>query len=174
MVRCVDCGFLALRKKFERQELVSAPPCFREKGEMPPLAAVPGIGYRDDFLLEPECHLGVINLKTEATGHARQRYFEVAKRERDCKEFVPLVPGCSLKDHQEMLLLQELRSRQEKWREEDLQWRKEVEEGIERRHRQAEDGLRKARIIDHVLQSLFAFLAAIVALVAAKLIPWFG
>ncbi|MBC8113319.1 MAG: hypothetical protein H7062_03000 [Candidatus Saccharimonas sp.] len=46
---------------------------------------------------------------------------------------------------------------------EDLDWRKSVEDSIDRRHNTL-----------LIQQTLLAFLAAIVTLIGAKLIPWFN
>ena len=73
-----------------------------------------------------------------------------------------------------MTLLQKVEEKYRTQREEDLRWRNEVEQGIEKRHNEIIHNDQSRHRATLIIQFLLALLAAAVALIAAKMLPWFS
>ncbi len=151
MVKCVDCGYLAVRN-VDSRELEEAEEGFREKGTGPmaqiyegnaqahlrhwkqPLCFARVHGFSDDFRK-------AINEKIPEDGRVK----EIIQRERQCNQSTDWQQGFTPKEHRETLdrkWMIDFQSKREdddrSWREEqrkdDLTWRETQESRADRRH----------------------------------------
>ena len=105
MVKCEDCGFLAVRSKkdFKLDEASSE---YRKSG-------VIAIGYDEQgrnqhelHFQEPLCFAGAYDLKNEFAEEQMgtvTRAWSVISRERDCQQHTEWIQGFTPKEHREML-----------------------------------------------------------------------
>ncbi len=127
MVKCAECGFLAIRNT-ESRELEEAEEIFREKGVVPTTGYLEGQPTSRHEPL-PLCFAQVCDLKAEfkkADKMGSPGYValdSVIHMERDCSDFTPWQQGFTPKEHREMLDRQEWRDWQERQRKADRRWR---------------------------------------------------
>jgi len=157
MVKCSECGFLALRDKANGL-LVEVNDDYRVSGRIPEYIT----GYKEyhnypicfvmAYDLMPEVEQAVLKQTIDQSDDWGKYVLEVITRERDCPTkhdklgFTEYQQGFTPREHREMLdrkwLLdfQAKREQEDKqWREEqrrsDLQWREEQDKKAEKRHR---------------------------------------
>ena len=122
MVKCVECGFIAIRRT--DKQLVEADDEFRESG-------VPPFNSDEGF---PLCFARATNLRAEIEaipGPGRANKVRLAiGRERDCDDSTPWQMGFSPKEHREALNRERLA--------EEQQLRSEAEREAEQGRREAE------------------------------------
>ena len=107
-VKCVDCGFLALRRRTSL-ELVNPGDAYRQRGELPT------DNGRLTFDESPVCTAGAFDFGP-FHGRGRDAYMQ-ARSERQCSSFTKCIPALSPLEHYEML------------RESDrLQWQRQQDE----------------------------------------------
>lgn len=117
---------------------------------------------------------------------------ELIRSERICLRFVPWREGTLPREHEEMQLLQEVQRLNREARDSDhrdaerrhqetLDWQKSVEASIDRRFTvemgkadAAEKATDRRHHIVLIQQFLLALVAAVIALIGSKLIPWFN
>lgn len=176
MVKCADCGFLAVRLTAHKHEIVEAEPGLRERGIIVP----------KDYHVVPLCFVREYNLAKEIGDPSQgpKKILEIMQRDRECKAFTEWHQGFSPKEHAEMLLHEELRKSEREWREEqtkrDRDWRKEDvklarewrQEDVkrERESRQEEVKLAKASIRTMLLSAVIGFVAALAAVALTRLL----
>ena len=95
-------------------------------------------------------------------GEDAKSHLEVIDADRECDEHMEFHPALSPKEHIEMKLLRQVEARNREWRDEEMRLQDEFEKRMERRHNTT-----------LAVQFLLALLAAAVALIAAKLLPFF-
>lgn len=104
MVRCKDCGFLAIWYRINRK-FEEAPELFREKGALQTTSHV-------DALYQPACFVRMADLSDEiikssdgytATYREDIANLKVIARERNCDGYFQWIQGFHPKEHQEML-----------------------------------------------------------------------
>ena len=127
MVKCADCGYLAVRSKVD-YSLGEATSDFREKGMV-------AIGRDDRGMNQHPLHENIPLCFTrqpyfrDATKNIKNRDnpFEEVKamiqKDIDCKEFTTWQQGFTPKEHREMQSIKEQREWQEKQRKSDRCWR---------------------------------------------------
>ena len=102
MVKCADCGFLALRSG--RSELLEATASFRQSGTPEHLREL-------DLYMQPLCFARAFNLQAEIRELDQQRSetephrqsLAVIGLERPCKRYTEWQQGFTPKEHQEKL-----------------------------------------------------------------------
>jgi hypothetical protein len=152
-VRCVDCGYLALRDRSGLQ-MVEAPQAFRETGGAP--TDVNGKLIYESSI--PTCTARAADLTREVEpSKTASIILATIKRDRTCRSFVRWMPCFSPRDHKEAADEHDREQRQRqrdeddrRWRDEqakqehnwrveqaerDRQWRREDLEAMEKRHR---------------------------------------
>ncbi len=151
MVKCADCGFLAVRSKVD-YSLGEAAADFRENGAVAIGVDSKGMNQHPLHEIRPLCFARAFNLGEEiqtqvGTGkNDLQSVLHVIKHDRNCNVFTKWQSGFSPKEHQEILDrkqqsdFQLKRGREDKeWRDEqrqkDLKWREEQDKKAESRHR---------------------------------------
>lgn len=138
---CATCGFLANRNKntgiFE-----IATSDQRERGHFKTDTNDGGVARCSKNIGDlPQESLAAIKRLTNGV-HADNANSgaikEVIQRERlECGEWIQFNPLMSPKEHEDMNLVEKIQSRAQQWRDEDLRWRREVEQSLERRHIEA-------------------------------------
>ncbi len=133
MVKCVDCGFLALRNSRSR-DLDEAEELYRRTGDV----TVDGDYLRHERV--PICFARAWDLRDEFRNHVAEQYEEeqrerwlrtpqpehilaLIKEERQCSGFAACQQGFTSKEHRDMLDRQEQRDWQERQRRDDKKWR---------------------------------------------------
>lgn len=118
MVKCVDCGYLAVRNLHNRT-LAEAESLMRQRGESPPH---PGDSRWKFYETGPVCFVLACDLPREA-GNAddKGKFLDVIGRERECNRHTPWQQGFTPREHKEMLDEKEER----KWRAEEERRNKE-------------------------------------------------
>lgn len=133
MVKCVDCGFLALRNSRAR-ELDEAEDLYRRTGDV----TLDGDYLRHERL--PICFARTWNLRDEFHKHIAEEYdvvdrerwlrspqpehtLAIINKERRCSGFVEWQQGFTPKEHREILDRQEQRDWQERQRRDERKWR---------------------------------------------------
>ena len=96
VVRCRDCGFLAMRN-VETRKLEEAEETLRNTGQIPAQHRM----KRHESL--PVCFMAAVNLRAEATGEDPVHVLEIVNRERQCAAFTNWNVGYTPKEHREML-----------------------------------------------------------------------
>ena len=102
MVKCADCGFLALRlsPNYERPtSFEETPQEIRDAGK---------VTQNEWYVGKPFCFMRVAEFRTEidAIFSDQHRYLpfnEVIEKERNCDEFAEWQQGSSPKEHREMM-----------------------------------------------------------------------
>lgn len=142
MVKCSECGFLAVRNTKTRT-LVEAEFDYRQTGEQPkaPLEYVSRKFYSD----YPSCFVLAVQLKCEIGESCHSsKICQAIKLDRDCEKFTPWLQGFSPKEHKEMLHEKQLlewkanredadRVWQEKQTKKDQTWREGQSQKADRR-----------------------------------------
>jgi len=128
MVKCAECGFLAVRNP-TTGGLEEAGGGFREKGSIP-IAEPYGGRPHPQHEQRPLCFVRCHNLGNEiksAFGTGKNEVgcvMQVIHEERECGEsFTEWQLGSTPKEHREMMDRQEWRDWQERQRKEDRRWR---------------------------------------------------
>lgn len=118
MVRCADCGYLAMRIP-QTRKILEMEMAFRETGRFP-----------EKFGSLPVCFVGEIEFPTTP-------WIEMAKEERICEQFCQHISGISPEGHRDMQFGLELsklderrrkddQDREDRRRKEDLAWQEKV------------------------------------------------
>ena len=156
MVKCADCGFLAVRNVSTR-ELEEAESQFREHGDIPDSEVEPGLGRHQGI---PLCFAGV-NLRNEITvemanwNPGREDIVTVMQRERCCDYWTEWQLGFTPKEHRETFLEEQKRRYEEEARERERRFQEEM---INRQIETIKESARNARLF--VL--IGAFLGALI------------
>ena len=125
LVRCAECGLLAMRD-FKTRELCETENSVRDRGEMPP--GIPGSQHKrfDD---SPICVARKVDFQElmSNTGAAKvaEQIYSVCNSERECDRFLRWQPGMTPKEHLQMDMIERQREWQKSVDERDRQWRKE-------------------------------------------------
>lgn len=163
MVKCEDCGFLALRTA--RSELVEATEWFRQTGTPENLQQL-------DLHMRPLCFARAFNLAAEITALDNQRVeteshrqnLAVIQKERPCERFTAWQQGFTPKEHREMLDEQWKREFEATRLQEDHEWRGSQEDRMrEWQQRRDERRLRWEIIVFGVIVTLILAGSTIVA-----------
>lgn len=133
MVRCADCGFLALRRR-ESQQLLGAEMPYREHGVLPEAVDA---DFQDEFESTPYCFVMAQPIHKE-----REDRKGIIQRDRSCDSWVQWQQGFSPKEHREMLEEQRRRQLEDEVRKSayeredrrDAEMRKREDERDERLH----------------------------------------
>ena len=119
MVKCCNCGFLAVRNT-GNNDLVEVPTHWRRDGQIP-----------DRFDATPICLKKAFPLNEEMRGTEHQNrsrvnlFVEVINKDRECLEFYEWRQGHSPKEHREMQQADQLRDWQRRVELEDRAYRDE-------------------------------------------------
>jgi hypothetical protein len=154
MVKCEDCGFLALRNQITGL-LDEASQEYRWRAEVPTLRNPNATGVQKDFSSffispytgVPICLVRAYPLHNEFANQEQatnKEIFNLLVKERHCDErglFTPWQQSFTPKEHREMLDRQKLLEREDNWQEfqaqmaaDDRKWREEQEIKAEERH----------------------------------------
>jgi hypothetical protein len=124
MVKCSDCGFLAVRDMRSRQ-LVEMEQGYRIKGQSPQV-----IDFSPHFNIydEPRCFVRAFDLREEVKKDTRQcslqeKILSVINCNRNCKSFTKWHQGFTPKEHQEMIDRESMLKRQADIEDADRKWR---------------------------------------------------
>ncbi len=121
MVKCANCGFLAIRNS-QTRELMEVEPVIREEGRR--RSILPGFRYTWGYET-PVCFMNAYNLWDE-TGDLNKATSEsiqaTIQKERECKAFVTWQHGYTPKEHKEMLDRQEMLKWQAAREDADKKW----------------------------------------------------
>jgi hypothetical protein len=115
MVRCADCGFLAVKHPKNRT-LCEVELNLREQGKEWPKTP-DGLNSLYDTI--PICFVRAAKLAEEMHGTGGASFYHVIRRERDCIAFTFWQQGFSPREHKEMLDSKEQRAWQEARHKED-------------------------------------------------------
>jgi len=149
-------------RRNDTNDVVSPDTNYRNTGEMP-VGYVNGKGMKKLYIDGPQCAVNKFNLNDEwDKGDVAKSHFAVINADRECGEYVGLNPALSPKEHIEMKILHQVKAEHREWRDEEQRRQDKFEERIIRRHKTT-----------LVFQFLLAIMAAVVALIAAKLLPFF-
>lgn len=161
--RCVDCGYLSLRR-YDERNLVDADDEYRRTAGIP---ALPGAKYQlyEDY---PICFVRAFNLREEiGKPHERTKALAVIEEQRDCLASTEWQQGFTPKEHLEMVqknALLECHAKIERDRDEQLrEWRKE-DVAL------AKDAM-KVTVRSYIVAAAIGFLGALAAVSLAK---WLG
>jgi hypothetical protein len=114
-VKCVDCGFLGLRR-MDSQELIGAGEKYRREG------AIHAENGRYVFHEGPVCSVGAADFSVFIAD--REGGYGQAKSERSCASFFVWRPALTPKEHYDMILSKEILEAQQKRDDADREWRK--------------------------------------------------
>lgn len=152
-VQCKTCGFLTLRH-FKTSEMIEAIPLWREQGAYGghDLHTRPAqwVCYLNSPAFPPRPPKGASH-ETDETCSAREIQTPI-----NCDEWRAYRPGKNPKEHEDMTILEQVRSEQSQSRVEDMRWQKQVEALAETRHQELRGDGKKT-----------IFWSAVAALVAA-------
>lgn len=163
MAMCRNCGFLAVRDEYN-DSVCEATDLTRSKG-------LHASSLGNATKAKVFCFKGSPAFQSlELSGQAG--IVAGISEEIECDLFCGWHPGRTPREHEEMMHSQLLQIQESIRRQEDLQWRKDVEEALDRRHQENKRELSQQRTMDRVVQFLLALLGAVVALTAARLLPW--
>lgn len=115
MVRCADCGYLAVRKLATR-EICEAELRLRKSWDMP---AHGNYSLYDAF---PLCFVLAPELEKGLIAGGKENVLRMIQREHNCEAFTPWMNGHTPKEHQEMIRELEHRKWQEKQEEKMRDW----------------------------------------------------
>jgi hypothetical protein len=142
MVKCADCGFLAVRH-LDTQTLV-APVEAQRRGGKPP----PSSGAWANLDTTPICAVGAVDLGSALGGPGKAHWQKLVLAERTCEWFTQWIPACSPKEHLEMNLLKEQR-----------EWQAQQASLAEERHAQA----MRVQLRSQLIAAIVGFVGALVA-----------
>lgn len=167
MVRCADCGFVALRK-FPEQTLDEAPQEYRDTGNVP---HQPQGGYVTYDIAV--CFMRAANLKQELdaetgyqSGHELHR--RVINKQRECSQFTDWVQGFSPREHQEMIRQEKLLEWQRDREKDDREWRDKQAE----RDRTWRREDRWSALCMLIVAAVSGVICSVATLIAGGRIPW--
>ena len=155
IVKCAECGFLAMRHEHNRG-LVEAERITRVDGFVPEKLNVEKM---------PLCFLMLIDFRAHIAGAADEQRRDALNAERECADFTPWRQGFSPKEHQEMLDRQWMLDFQTRREDADRTWRQECDD----RNREWQEN--QAAIADkrHTQSLWIAMIAAAIGAVATLL-----
>ena len=178
MVKCSECGFLALRNRVS-WELLPSDPVYRK-------TAVIGT-HRDQTLHSiPVCFAMAVDLQVDIesfepeTTLSQDKILRVTQKERECSEFTRWQLGFTPKEHREMMDRERMLDREERRDSEQRRFQERQEERADQRHTDQLDQLKglhsKEMLIVGVLVTLVIVVSTIIgAGIEAEWIPkWFG
>jgi hypothetical protein len=172
-VKCVECGFLAIRDEYDNSTC-EAPPESRQRGIH---KSSHGNITPAKFFCYKNCPVfdaPVMPSGRDRNMHSPRTENETLKsinNEIDCDLFFTWRPGKSPKEHEEMMLLQEVERRTDQWRQDDLRWQKQQEALAETRHQELKNVYsRQLRVSKW--QVILAGLAIVGGIVAGVLSGW--
>ena len=123
-VRCVDCGYLAVRH-FQTRQLVEVEPFMRDSGKHPDIPNSKVDTY-DRF---PICFVRAWEIHIGSDTVDSDKFVEDIVTGHECDKFTPWHQGHSPKEHWEMKFREEQKEQDRQQREEDKkrdrQWRQE-------------------------------------------------
>ncbi len=134
MVKCSECGLLALQNKMDRS-LVEVESLFRTTGHI-------HATQEPNLLIMPLCFMRAANLQAEIeaidpdTTLTSAKTLAILQNERECEQFFGWEQGFSPKEHREILALEEQKEWQEARVREDREWRIVQEEITRQRQEQ--------------------------------------
>ena len=182
MVKCGDCGFLALRNSYTGA-LDEADEGFRESGTASrirrDLSVVPTDSYIEPFLYPyqgaPLCFARAINLARELS-RLNRPVLDIISQERDCLSFTPWEHGFTPKEHREMLERHEAQENEKRrdlaiQRREDArditakEWHAEQEVTAEKQHKEQMEELRSQHRTEVMIFGFFIGAATLLAAV---------
>src|SRR5947209_1382096 len=100
MVRCADCGFLAVRN-WQTRALAETESLMRHEGEAPPIFNTPGSAF---YERTPICFVRAWDLPEEAGAlDNKAAFLRVVQHERVCAAYTPWQQGFTPREHREML-----------------------------------------------------------------------
>ncbi len=152
MVKCADCGLLALRH-YETRKLCEAEPEWRRTG----------VFVCDDakrLYSGPVLCLAKIQI-LPSVNDERACFAEVAK-DRECGSFLPWQQGFTPKEHMEMRLSREMIESEQRWREAQA----------ERERRWREEDVERAKA-DMAVKILIPICTTIFGIIGGALATWF-
>ena len=117
--------------------------------------------------------IGELNSNNSIASHS-SKIPTLLRQEHDCVEFMQWQKGRSPKEHSEMELLKKVQAMHVQHRREDTERQDEFEDRIERRHQEMQTSSRRQHAVRILMQFLLAILGGAVALVGARLIPWWN
>jgi len=129
MVKCVDCGFLALLDERGGQPLIEASVIYRERG-VAPSYTLPGSTTTYDH--DPVCFAQAVNFLDT---NIRRGIYSFVRTEKECSSFTPWQQGFTPKEHREMLDRQKMLDWQAEREDKDRKWREDQD--MKRDERQA-------------------------------------
>jgi len=117
MVKCTDCGFLAIRRHFERH-LAEVEGEIRNGKEWP-------VQHGTNICLYEKRPLCLIShtIGTKDGLYSAIEFKEAINIEKDCKDFYEWRQGSTPQEHREMLDREQWQNWQAKQRKEDKHWR---------------------------------------------------
>lgn len=127
-VKCVNCGFLAVRTR-ETRQLVEAEAGMRQKWHVPMTST-----RLECYERVPLCFARAADFTLEAGQNAPTDHIATAiQRDRPCTAFTPWCHGFTPKEHQEMLNAKQLQDFQAEQREKDRQFQLQSREADAKR-----------------------------------------
>jgi hypothetical protein len=141
MVKCANCGFLAMRER--RTRLLAEVELDARTSGRALSVTVADAKLGEDF---PICFVMAHPLLEETCAFDPRNPLSVIQKDRKCESFCQWQQGYTPKEHREMLSIKEERewrerqaNKEEAWRQkqaaEDRQWREKEAQAAERRHR---------------------------------------
>ena len=126
MVKCADCGFLAVRNRYDFH-LDEAGRGYRETGQAA-LGRVNEMAHYELHDQQPICFALANDLKVEFDNETKERNstvsaFNVLAKGRDCNSFTKWQQGFTPKEHREMLDREEMLEWQAAREDADRKWR---------------------------------------------------
>ncbi len=180
MVKCSECGFLAVRN-VETRELEEAESVYREFGVSPLMGKMEG-HPTDRHSTIPLCIRGYQGLQHEITEAlaSDSRVSQVVHKDRDCELYTEWLLGFSPKEHLEMLDRKWTLEFQAEQRRLDRDWQEAQGIKAENRHTEQLSLLRGIHKRELIFLGIGVTLAiAIVTVIGAVIeagwfTPWFG
>jgi hypothetical protein len=159
-VKCRDCGHLATRSK-DLKEVLEVRRGLRDTGQ-----------FLREEAQELFCTKGKKTFTLGGGNQAATIVREMAA-EFNCDEFQRWHEGKTSEEHDAMAMSEIVRAELAAQRAENAAWQLTIEQSVERRHRETLAAQKQLAAKGIAFQFAFALIAAIVALVAAKFVPWF-
>lgn len=137
-VKCVDCGFLALRD-WQTRELAEVEAGIRETGNIP-TRMIDRQGQQPLYEPEPLCFRRVYDLVAESKrieAPPNSRLLQVITKPRECDQSIPWQQGLTPMEHFQMMQGDIDRQWREAEAEKQRLWQEKQAEVAERRHRES-------------------------------------
>ena len=163
MVKCKDCGLLAARCARTNEVIEASGTCRvdgylrNDRRQTQTVQLFCSVG-------EPECPAEFIDARSikDTNPAYRDTLVKGLTKELSCSRFVPYLEGKTASEHEEMDIVRKLNELHEKQRREDIERQDTHEDRIDKRFR-----------MYLLVQFLLAVLGGVVALIGAKLLPFF-